>query len=193
MKKILLINAHPKEESLCTALAEQYTAGAKEVRHEIKIINLRDLELSQYINFTHQELPKLSADLIEAQKLITWADHLVFVYPIWWATPPALFKLFFEVIFHTGFAFQYQKSTGMIPKWDKLLPNKSARVLVTMDTPPWYYKLFMGEPGYKMMKNNLLFCGFSSVRKNYFGIVKTSSEKQRQNWLKNAYKIGLKE
>lgn len=34
----------------------------------------------------------LEPDLQEAQKLIAWADHLVFVYPNWWGGMPALLK-----------------------------------------------------------------------------------------------------
>lgn len=193
MKKIVLINSHPKKDSFCTALAEQYIAGAEKSNHQIKIVNLRDLDLETFIKYEYQNPAKLNADLIEAQNLITWANHLVFVYPIWWNSSPALLKVFLEIIFESGFAFQYQKSTGIVPKWDKLLANKSARVLTTMDSPPWYFTWFKGDPAFKMMKHSLTFCGITPVRKNYFGVIKTSSEAQRKKWLEQAYKIGLKE
>jgi putative NADPH-quinone reductase len=193
MKKILVIKVHPKENSFCNALADKYIEGATKSNNEIKILNLKDLNLEKFIKYEHAENPKLSTDLLESQKLITWSNHLVFVYPTWWATPPALLKVFFEIVFHSEFAYKYKKSTGIAPKWDKLLLNKSARVVVTMDSPPWYYKWFAGDPGFKMMKDIMNFCGIKPVHKNYFGSVKMSSESQRKNWLEKIYKIGLNE
>jgi NAD(P)H dehydrogenase (quinone) len=193
MKKILVIKAHPRENSFCNVLAEKYIEGAKQAGNEIKIINLKELNLESFIKYTHEDRPNLPKDLLKSQKLITWANYLVFVYPTWWASPPSLLKVFFEMTFHSGYAFKYQKSTGFAPKWDKLLPNKSARIIVTMDSPPWYYKWVVGDPGFKMMKDIMNFCGIKPVYKNYFGSVKMSSEKQRKKWLGKIYDIGLNE
>lgn len=185
--------AHPKDNSFCNALADKYIEGVNKSNNENKKLILKDLDLEKFIKYEHAENPKLSKDLLEAQELILWANHLVFIYPIWWATPPALLKVFFEMVFHSGFAYKYQQSTRFAPKWDKLLPNKSVRVIVTMDSPPWYYKWFVGDPGFKMMKNIMNFCGIKPVYKNYLGSVKMSSEKQRREWLEIIYKIGLNE
>ncbi len=193
MKKILVIKSHPKKDSFCNALAKKYVAGVNKSGNEVKILNLRDLNLEKFIKYEHKKNPKLSTDLLGAQKLIAWSNHLVFVYPTWWATPPALLKVFFEILFHPGFAYKYKKPTGIALKWDKLLENKSARIIVTMDSPPWYYKWFIGDPGFKMMKDIMNFCGIKPVYKNYFGSVKMSSENKRKNWLEKIYKIGLNE
>lgn len=193
MKKILIINAHPKENSFCFALAKKYSEAIKSKNHDFQFLNLNKLNLEKFIKYTHEQKPDLSEDLLKSQELISWADHLVFVYPTWWASPPALLKVFFEVIFLSGFAFKYQKSKGFAPKWDKLLLGKSARLIVTMDSPPFYYKLFVGDPGFKMMKDIMNFCGIKPVYKNYFGSVKMSSDKRRQKWLDKVYKIGLSE
>lgn len=45
---------------------------------------------------------ELEEDLVKAQELIRWADHLVFVYPIWWGTMPAVLKGFFDRVFLPG-------------------------------------------------------------------------------------------
>jgi len=192
MKNILIIKAHPKETSFCNALADKYIEGAKS-KNKVKVLELRKLKLEKFLKSEHRVATKLSPDLLNAQKLIKWADHLVFAYPTWWATPPALLKLFFETILESGFAFKYHKLTGSIPKWDKLLSNKSARIIVTMDSPPWYYRWMLGNPGFKMMKANLNFCGIKPVHKNYFGTVKMSSEEKRKKWLEDAYKTGVKD
>jgi len=194
MKKILVIQANPKADSFCRSLAEKYVEGVTKAGHEVKTLVLTDLDLEQFVKHDYKEHLVLPKDLLHAQELISWSDHLVFVYPVWWGTPPALLKVFVEVVFQSGFAYKYQESTGMAPKWDKMLADKSARVIVTMDSPTWYHTWFVGDPGFKMMKNSILnFCGVSPVQKSYFGSVKMSSEKQRKEWLEKSYAIGLHE
>ena len=193
MKKILVIIAHTREDSFCNALTNQYIAGTEKSGNEIKVVELRKLNLEGFLMNGHDPSPNLTPDLIEAQKLITWADHITFTYPTWWATPPAILKLFIERIWEPGFAYKYIESKGSIPKWDKLLKDRTARVISTMDSPPLYMKFFVGDPGGKMMKDIMNFTGIKLLGKHYFGSVRTSSQKQREQWLEKAYKIGEKE
>jgi NAD(P)H dehydrogenase (quinone) len=192
MKNILVIKAHPRENSFSSALADNYVKGAK-INNNIKILNLNELGLEKFVKYTHDKEYNLPNDLLNAKELISWSDHLVFIYPTWWASPPSLLKVFFEIVFHSGFAFKYKKSVGVAPKWDKLLLGKSARIISTMDSPPWYYIWIVGDPGYKMMKDILNFCGITPVNKNYFGSLKMSSKEQREKWLEEIYKVGLNE
>lgn len=66
MKKILFINAHPKNNSFCNALADKYLEGVNKSENEAKILNLKDLDLEKFIKYEHNENPKLPADLLEA-------------------------------------------------------------------------------------------------------------------------------
>jgi NAD(P)H dehydrogenase (quinone) len=194
VKKIIVIKAHPKKDSLCNALIDKYIEGAKKSNNEVKTLTLSDLNLENFVKHTHASPIELPKELSEAQKLIAWSNHIVFSYPIWWGESPAALKIFIDMVFQPGFAFKYHESIGMTPTWDKLLSNKSARILVTMDSPPWYYKYLVGEPTFKMMKNSVLvFCGVKPVKKTYFGSVKYSNKKQRQEWLEKSYRIGLNE
>ncbi len=128
--------------------------------------------------------------MIESQELIQWASHLVFVYPTWWGTMPAMLKGFIDRVFLPGFAFQYRKDSMW---WDKLLKGKSARIIVTMDTPPWYYLLFYGRPGHNAIKKSVLeFCGIKPVKISSIGPVKHSKDRKRKAWLNNVQKLGEK-
>ena len=194
MKNILVIKGNPKEKSFGNELVDHYIQGVKKAGHSVECVRIADLQLSQYLYEGFDGKIQLSDELIAIQEKIAKADHLVFAYPIWWGTPPALMKLFIEVVFQPGFAFKYHPPKGSMVSWDKLLVHKSARLLVTMDAPTWYYEWFVGDPGYKMMKTGILnFCGVRPVQKNYFGSVRMSSEKQRKEWLGKSYEIGLHE
>ncbi|MBU1696490.1 MAG: NAD(P)H-dependent oxidoreductase, partial [Proteobacteria bacterium] len=147
-------------------------------------------EFNPNLPFGYKNKIELEPGLIESQELILWADHLVFVYPTWWGTMPALLKGFIDRVFLPGFAFQYRKDSVW---WDKLLKGKSARLIVTMDTPPWYYCLIYGRPGHNAMKKSILeFCGIKPVKISSIGPVKNSKESKRKTWLNTVQKLGGK-
>ena len=189
-KNILVIKANPDKNSFGEALANEYIKGAKESGNKITELYLEKLKLENFIKTSHKTKTKLTSDLIKAQQLVKNSDHIVFAYPIWWGTIPALLKEFIEIIFDKKFAYVYSKNG--LPKG--LLKEKSARLLVTMNSPPIFYKLFYKDPNWKLMKKVILnFCGISPVKKSYFGSVKMSNLQKRKAWLKKAYEIGLKE
>ena len=103
---------------------------------------------------------------------------------------PALLKGFIDRTFLPGFAFKYRQNSLF---WDRLLTNRSARLLVTMDAPPWYYRWVYKQPGHNMMKKTILgFCGIKPVKVSEFGPIKMSTEEQRHKWLLKARELGEK-
>jgi putative NADPH-quinone reductase len=188
-KRILIIQGHPRRESYCFALADAYKNGAKDSGAEVREIIVRDLEFNPIFDGDRHQTD-LEPDLIEAQEQIRWAEHLVFIYPNWWGTMPALMKGFIDRAFSSGFAFKYRSDS---PWWDRLLKGKSARLIVTMDTPPWYYRFVFHQPGHHAMKNTILeFCGVKPVRISSIGNVRSSDLRQRQKWLERVEMLGQK-
>ena len=187
-KKVLIIQGNPDKKSFCHALAESYKKGALGSKADVKEIKIGEIEFNPNLRFGYKKRVELEEGLIESQHLIKWADHLVFVYPTWWGTMPALLKGFIDRVFLPGFGFQYRDDSVW---WDKLLKGKSARLIVTMDTPPWYFRLIYGQPGHKAMKKSTLgFCGIKPVRISSIGPVKSSKKRKRTNWLNRAQKLG---
>jgi putative NADPH-quinone reductase len=188
-KKILIINGHPDKESFCSALAKQYKIGADSSGADCTIIDLIDLEFTPILKYGYRKRTELEPDLLKVWELIKESEHLVFVYPTWWGTQPALLKGFIDRLFLPEFAFRYRENSLF---WDKLLTGKSARLVVTMDTPKWYYYLVYGKPGHNAMKKGTLnFCGIKPVRITTFAPVKTSDKEKRQKWLNKVEKLGL--
>src|SRR5690606_25819341 len=132
----------------------------------------------------------MEQDIYEAQCLVAWADHLVFVYPTWWGTMPALMKGFLDRVFTPGFAFEEIEETQ---SWEKLLKGKSAQLITTMDTPLWVYRWIYKNPGHNALgQATLRFCGIYPVRSLSFSPIKYSSEEQRQLWLEKARLEGFR-
>jgi NAD(P)H dehydrogenase (quinone) len=188
MKNILIINAHPDKESFCFALAESYKMGAYKSKANVKLVHLIDLKFNPILTYGYRKISELEPDLIQIQQDILWANHLVFVYPNWWATFPALLKGFIDRVFLPNFAFKYHKDN---PFWDKLLTGKTARLIVTMDTPKWYYFFINRSPGHNAMKKGILeFCGIKPVKITTFSPIKSSDEVKRKKWLQEVEDLG---
>lgn len=188
MKNILIVNGHPDKESFCFALAEIYKKGADTKGVGCKLVHLIDLEFNQVLSYGYRLVSKLEPDLIQMQQDILQADHLVFVYPNWWSTYPALLKGFIDRVFLPNFAFEYHQKG---PFWDKLLKGKTARIIVTMDSPKWYYWLINKSAGHNAMKIGVLnFCGIKPVKITVFSPMKSSNDKKRKKWLDEVEILG---
>lgn len=200
MKKILVINGHPRQKSFCGALIRRYIDEAESEKAETRVLNVRDMHLEDWFGFdrgsNHAEVPD-SEDIRQAKELITWCDHVVFVFPTFWSAPPTQLKLFLEVIVVTGFAFQYHTPRQVLllktPVWDKLLKGRTASMISTMDTYPFVIRHLLRDPIGKMMDVVLAFTGIKLKHKHYFGSVLLFPEKKREKWLEKAFRIGRRE
>ncbi|MDO7903553.1 NAD(P)H-dependent oxidoreductase [Pseudomonas sp. K1(2024)] len=180
-KRILVVLGHPSSDSFCAALGQTYVQAASEAGHEVRILDLPALAFDPVLHEGYRQIQPLEPDLRQAQEQILWAEHLVFVYPIWWGGIPALLKGFFDRVFLPGFAFKYRKDSAFP---EQLLKGRTAHLLVTMDTPPWYYRWVYRMPGlHQMRKTTLAFCGIKPTRTLTFGPILGSTDIQRQNWL----------
>jgi len=181
MKKTLVISGHPNENSFCAALVDAYVESARSAGADVQVIELGKISFDPVLWHGYKNKQKLEPDLEKAQELITWAEHLVFVYPNWWGTMPALMKGFLDRVLLPGFAFKYRKDSLL---WDKLLTGRTAHLIVTMDSPAWYYRWVVRMPGHHEMKKSILgFCGINVVKISSFGPIRRSTEEQREKWL----------
>ncbi|MBI3896713.1 MAG: NAD(P)H-dependent oxidoreductase [Gammaproteobacteria bacterium] len=185
-KKILVILGQPQRKSYGGALAQAYIEGAQTAGAEVQTLFLGELAFHPAPSTNGPA--ELEPDLQRAQAAIRWAEHLVFVYPIWWGTIPALLKGFIERTFAPGFAVNFHQDS---PRWDKLLCGRSARLIVTMNTPPWIYRWLFGRPGHVTMKRTILkFCGIQPVKITDVGPVQKATATERERWLAQVRLLG---
>ncbi|QQT62777.1 NAD(P)H-dependent oxidoreductase [Sphingobacterium multivorum] len=190
-KKILIINGHPNRESFNFGIANAYQEAAAASGATVRTIHIIDLDFNPNLEFGYRKRTELEQDLLLAWEDILWADHLVWIHPVWWGGLPALMKGFIDRLFLPGRAFQYRENSLF---WDKLLKGKSARIITTLDQPSWYYALVYGRPSVNQLKRSTLqFCGISSVKVTYIGIIKTSDPIKRNKWLQKVQRLGHKQ
>ncbi len=189
MKKILIINGHPNKDSFNAAISAEYKKGALKSGADIDEIAISDLEFNPNLAFGYQKRRELEPDLQLAWEKIKYADHLVWVHPVWWGGLPAITKGFIDRLFLQGLVFQYRENSVW---WDKLLKGKSAHIITTLDQPGWFYRFSFGRPSVNQLKKSTLeFCGVKPVKVSYIGTVRNSSIEMRMNWLSKVEKLGI--
>lgn len=196
MKRITVVIGHPFADSLSHSLAGRYIEAAQAGGAEIRVIDLAGVEFTlspkQLDDVRVRGLDSLG-DLEPSIALMigdmVWADHFAFFYPVWWGTYPAILKAFIDRVVLSGVAFQYGK-TGT--KWNKIWRGKTARLVMTMDAPSWWYKLTYRAPSENSLKwATLWYVGVKTIGITRFTPVRFSTAETRENWLKMAEKLGL--
>lgn len=186
--RVLVVCGHPRGNSFCHALADAYAEGAGKAGADVRRLDLQALDFDIHVRNHSPNQQPCEPDIARARELITWAQHIVFAYPTWWGTMPALLKGFLDRVLTPGYAFDETEDPSV---WVRLLEGRTAQLLVTMDTPPWVYRFIYGQPGHNAMRKATLgFCGIEPVFINAFGPVKPASEPQRLSWLEKAREEG---
>jgi len=187
-RRILIILGHPAHarRSFCEALALAYQAGAQGAAHEVQFVSVAHLTFDPILHEGYEGHQPPEPDLADTQEKIRWAEHLVFVYPMWAYMIPALLKGFFERTFTPGFAYAVKSSN---PLKSGMLAGKSVRLIQTMGMPGLAYRLLYQGHGAKALKSMLKFCGISPVRITYFGMI-DEGDPRRKTYLAKAQALG---
>lgn len=161
MRKIAIVVGHPGMESFCRTLAEDYRLEASTGGAEVDVVDLALLRFDADLAGGLSGNQALEPDLQKAQLVLAQADHLVFVHPNWWGTYPARLKGFLDRVLLPGIAFRYRDGGNGV---EQLWKGKTARLVVTMDGPGWWYQWFMGAGGDRALRHSTLgFCGVRVV------------------------------
>ncbi len=191
-ERIAVIQGHPDGGShhLCHALSEAYYEAAVAAGHDVRIVNVGQLEFPLIRNKMEWENDPLPAELAEAQNDLLWAEHWALFYPIWLGTMPAMLKGFLEQVLRPGLSYVESEPGEM---WDRLLVGRSARIVVTMATNTLVYKHFYGAHSVKNLERNILkFCGIDPVKTTLIGEVHKKSRQQLERSLKQMEVYGSK-
>ena len=186
-RRILVVDAHPDPDRarLVHALADRYAEGAAAWEHEVRRIDLATTDFPILRSRKEWADGRPVPAILDAQASIAWADHVVFLYPLWLGDVPALFKAFLEQVMRPGFAVNDQASLG-----GGLLRGKSATVIVTMGMPAAFYSLWFRSHSVKSLERNVLrFVGIKPVRHVLLGAVEQNPAK-RQRWLDDMFMLG---
>jgi putative NADPH-quinone reductase len=188
--RILVIDGHPDVAPgrYVHALAEAYRKGAEEAGHQVRSIGVGKLRFASLRS--NEEFMKGAPPtaISEAQEDLRWADHVVILFPLWLGSMPGLLKSFLEQLLRPGFAFGAARGKGLP---ERLLKGRSARIIVTMGMPAFFYRWYYRSHSLKSLERNILaFCGIAPVRSSIVGMVEGMSAAQREKWLEKMRALG---
>lgn len=176
------------EGTLGNELATHYAHEAQAAGHEVRSLNIGDLQFDPILHKGYKEIQALEPDLLQVQENMKWADHFVLIYPLWWAGMPALLKGMWDRMYIPGFAFHFWKN-GM--GWDKLLKGKTARVIITSKNWPIVERMLFGDFKNEIGKAILGFGGYK-VRITEIGRAEHMEESKKNSWMKAVGKLARK-
>lgn len=189
MAKTLIIYAHPQTPGHNPLILEQVQKSLKKNQYEV--IDLYkigyDPILHENEHYTSgRENRNLSDQNLKFQEKIKKAEHLIFIFPVWWNSPPAILKGFFEKVFTVKFGFVYK---GKIPQ--KLLKGRKAAIFLTTGAPRLLGRIFLGDRAAKIVGKDIL--GFCGIKARAFYIDKaTRVTDTQQEKIKRTVAKGLK-
>ncbi len=189
MKKILVFLGNPTKDSYSGRIADAYEASAREAGNEVERINIEDLQFDPVLHQGYNTIQELEPDLKKMQEKINWAEHIVFVYPNWWCSMPAVMKGMFDRMWLPGFAFNFDKPSK---KLIQRLKGKTARVIIVAGTHSpfmtwWKFGDYTNEISHGIL-------GFAGIKTSVstFGPTEKVSSNVRDFWIEKVKKLAQK-
>ena len=185
MRTVIVFN-HPYEGSFCNAILNAVTKGLQKARHEVDLMHLdndgfnpvmSEADLKAFV--AHQPL---DPQVIDYNERLKKADHLIFIFPIWWDIMPATTKGFIDRVLFPGVAYDHHpRGFGLVP----LLKNlKSVTIITTMNKPGIMYSLLIGNLIRKVMLRSVFrTMGYKNLNWISFTSVKSRTREKRLEWL----------
>lgn len=140
----LVVLAHPDPSSFAHAAAERARRGLEAAGHTVRIVDLYALDYPGALRpdewrAYESESPVLDPVVAHHIELVRSAEALVFVYPTWWSSLPAVLKAWFERTFVPGVAFVLDPRTRRVRP--ALGHVRHLVGITTYGSPRWYVKL----------------------------------------------------
>jgi len=171
MSNILIITAHPTSKNLTKGMAEIYKEEKEKQGHTVELIDLYKDKQLPYLSFEDVYSENDTPERQYYQDKLKDADEVLFVYPFWWGTMPAILKNWLDAVLTKGFAFTYADNGRPVG----LLQGRSVRVITTCGAPKFLYILNgINRANVNIWKKSIVtFCGMNFDGFHLFGGVDT--------------------
>jgi putative NADPH-quinone reductase len=184
--KVLVVFNHPYEKSYCNAILDSVTKGLQKGQHEVDLVHLDNDGFDPVMSRTDLkafvEHKAVDPQVIDYNRRLEQADHLIFIFPIWWDLMPAMTKGFIDRVLVPGVVYDHHpRGFGLVP----LLKNlKGVTVITTMNKPKIMYSLLIGNLIRKaLLRSVFKTMGYKNLTWISHNMVKSVSHEKRVSWL----------
>ncbi len=187
---VLVLYAHPNPKSFCHAILEVAVKTFEGEGHSVHVRDLYALKFNPILDasdFMAFKEGKTPLDIASEQDEIRWSDVIVIVFPIWWASMPAILKGYFDRVFSYGFSFGKGPGGSVVG----LLSGKKVYIFNTLgNTEDSYQNLGMFKSISQTMEEGVLkFSAMQVMGHKYFSSVPSLTHDQRQSMLEEVKSI----
>ncbi len=117
--QVLVVHAHPSATSFSRAVCAAAEAGLRDAGHDVTVVHLDDegfrvAMTAEERGAYHSARPILDPMVARHADLVRRTEGVVFVYPTWWAAPPAILKGWLERVMVPGVAFHLDERTKKV-------------------------------------------------------------------------------
>ena len=182
----LIISAHPSDNSFSNYLARTLLATSKEKGWDVTWNNLYHNVFNPVLSPVDLQQIKnnqLPFDIKSEQQKIQQADLISVIYPLWWASFPAVLKGYIDRVFTSGFAYKYGQDgvTG-------LLTGKKVILHTTMGNTVEEYEEKGLIEAFKSIQGQEVFgfCGMEVTDHRFYPQITLADESKRDSLLEEA-------
>lgn len=184
--KVVIVFNHPYEKSYCNAILNSVTKGLQKGQHEVDLVHLDNDGFDPVMSRTDLkafvEHKAVDPQVIDYNRRLQEADHLIFIFPIWWDLMPAMTKGFIDRVLVPGVVYDHHpRGFGLVP----LLKNlKGVTIITTMNKPKIMYSLLIGNLIRKaLLRSVFKTMGYKNLTWISHNMVKSVSHEKRVSWL----------
>jgi len=152
-----VIHCHPLTDSYNHALFRDIVATLERCGHRAVATDLYreqfDPVMSAAERGSYYRPPYADAAVRTYIDLLRQAEGVIFCFPHWWFSMPAVLKGYFDRVWAPGVVFDHDPARGRIVP--RLTGVKVFGVVTTYGSPWWITRLVAGDPGRKVLMRAL--------------------------------------
>jgi NAD(P)H dehydrogenase (quinone) len=180
--KNLIVIGHPDKKSFCyNGILKTIKETLQEKDQDIQIIDL--YKENKKFEFSSEKVN-------EYKEMVTKADRIYFISPVWWFRCTPLLESFFDQIFTPGFAYKFIPLTKRYGYPKPLLSDKKVRTYLTHGAPALpVLTLYFNSVKLRLVMGVYSFVfGWFKTKTRQFWSVPFVSDEKRNEYLNNVRK-----
>lgn len=154
--RVLVVYAHPCEESFAAAVRDQTLETLRDAGHEVRLLDLYAMGFNPVLSAEERRgyhtLGTNEEPVAEHLAQLRWCEALLFVYPTWWYGPPAMLKGWLDRVWVPHATFRMPEKGKPIAR---VMTNiRLVGAISLLGSPRWWWWI-IGMPGRRTLLTGL--------------------------------------
>lgn len=189
--RTVLVVAHPNPAAFTRAVAAAAERGLRTAGHDVTVLDLaaegfRAAMSADERRAYHSGSPVIDPMVAAHVEQVRGAEALVFVYPTWWSSMPAVLKGWLERVMVEGVAFRFDSKGKVRPA----LTHVRRVTGISTYGSPWRYVRLVNDNGRRTLTRALRLSTGLRTRRRWMSLyaIDTTTPEQRAEFLRRVEK-----